>query len=29
MYSKLPIKKPERRQWHRSSVFIGSFERIL
>ena len=27
--SKLPIKKPERRQWSRSGGFIVSFEHIL
>ena len=27
--SKLTIKTPERRQWHRSGVFILNFEHIL
>ena len=27
-YSKLSIKTPERRQWHRSGVFIVNFEHI-
>ena len=27
--SKLAIKTPELRQWHRSGVFIGNFEHIL
>ena len=28
MCSKLTIKTPERRHWHRSSVFIVNFENI-
>ena len=28
MCSKLTIKTPERRQWHRSGVFIVNFEHI-
>ena len=28
VYSKLTIKKPERHDWHRSSVFIVNFEHI-
>ena len=27
--SKLTLKKPERRQWRRSGVFIVNFEHIL
>ena len=28
IYSELAIKTPERRQWHRSGVFIVNFEHI-
>ena len=28
IYSKLTIKTPERRHWHRSGVFIANFEHI-
>ena len=28
IYSKLAIKTPERRQWHRSDVFIVNFEHV-